>query len=895
MAKKSSKQTGATPRARSTGSKRKSTAAPAQDLPPEIFPAATPPAQEEKATAPAPTEKEEPPTVPAAEVAADAAPAAVPAAADAAPAAVHAAPAAVPAAAVAAPAAAHAAPAAATEPVVVEAPAPAAEPAVAEAPAAAVEPVVVEAPVAPPVVALVPPPEVFTIEHRDGVAIVRMDIPGEPVNTIRASLSHDFALLFGKLDREIASGRTRAVVFTSGKPDSFLAGADLSMLQKVRTAAEATELSRMSQRTLQRLEDLPVPVVAAIHGACLGGGLEVTLFCDRRIASESDKTVLGLPEVQLGLLPGGGGTQKLPRLIGLQAALDLLLTGKQLRPQRARKIGLIDEVVPESILLSVAVQQAQELADRLEHERRGLRLDRRVTAALRRLFGPSLPDELKELLLEDNPVGRRVIFAEARKQTRKKTRGHYPAPEKILDVVRIGLDQGIQKGLEAEAIAFGELVVSPQATQLIQLFFAQTALKKDRGTDDPSALPRPVRKVGVLGAGLMGAGIAFVTTTKARLPVRLRDKDEAGLQRGLRAVRELLDERVRRRALTPTERDLAMNMVSPTLDASGLANAEVVIEAVFEDLALKQSLLREIEAHGRPDVIFASNTSSLPIARIAEASRHPETVIGMHYFSPVPKMPLLEVIRTEATAPWVIATCVALGKQQGKTVIVVRDGAGFYTSRILAPYLNEAAYLLAQGVTIERIDRALVDYGFPVGPMALLDEVGIDVAHKVAGILHAAFGERLLPPPGMERLYAEGRHGRKSGRGFYRYGEEKKGGQRPVDEEVYKLLGLDGRGRAGRDISQEEIAQRCVLPLLNEAALCLAEGVLRSPRDGDIGAVFGLGFPPYLGGPFRAMDTMGIAEVVRRLEEYRRRHGVRFTPAPVLLQMARAGERFHKE
>jgi 3-hydroxyacyl-CoA dehydrogenase/enoyl-CoA hydratase/3-hydroxybutyryl-CoA epimerase len=397
----------------------------------------------------------------------------------------------------------------------------------------------------------------------------------------------------------------------------------------------------------------------------------------------------------------------------------------------------------------------------------------------------------------------------------------------------------------------------------------------------------------MLGAGLMGAGIAYVTAAQARIGVRLEDKDDAGVGRGLAYARSIVEERVKRRSLTRLEADEILARITGGTDKVALRNAEVVIEAVFEDLALKHRMVKDVEGIGSGEVIFASNTSSIPITKIAAASAHPETVIGMHYFSPVHKMPLLEVIVTEQTAPWVTATCVDLGKKQGKTVIVVRDGAGFYTSRILAPYLNEAAHLVAEGVPVERIDEALVAWGFPVGPITLLDEVGIDVGEKVGHIMEEAFGERMQAPPGMDKLVADQRHGRKNKRGFYLYedgGENaKKKSKKQVDESVYRVLGVT----PANEMSRERIAERCALQMINEAALCFGEGILRSARDGDIGAIFGLGFPPFRGGPFRYVDATGPKEIVQRLDALRGMHGRRFTPAPVLADMAKSGAEFY--
>ncbi len=712
--------------------------------------------------------------------------------------------------------------------------------------------------------------DALRIERRpDGVAVVTMDLPGESVNTLQDSFTHDFARAFEELEKDTS---VKAVVFTSGKKD-FIAGADMKMLQKCSTSREAAELSKNGQRAMDRIAHFRVPVVAAIHGSCLGGGLEVALACHGRVASDSASTKLGLPECQLGLLPGAGGTQRLPRLIGIQTALDMLLTGKQLNAKKAKKVGLVDEVVPEPILVDVAAERALALAG----EKKGKKKKHLVDA-----------DELREWALTENPLGRKVVFDQAKKALLKKTRGNYPAQEKILDVVKAGLERGFDAGAAAEAEAFGELVVSPQAAQLMNIFFATTAMKKDTGVDDASVKPRTVNRVGVLGAGLMGAGIAYVTADRGGVPVRLKDKDDEGVGHGLEYVRGLLEGRVKRKRMTRIERDVTMAGVTGTTDYSGFHNLPVVIEAVFEDIGLKHRVLKDVEDAGKPDVIFASNTSSIPITKIAEGSQHPETVIGMHYFSPVEKMPLLEIIVTEKTADWVTATCVELGKKQGKTVIVVNDGVGFYTSRILGPLMNEAAYILNEGVPVDAIDRALVDWGFPVGPITLLDEVGIDVAEKVGHIVHGHFGDRMKPPPGFEKLVADKRHGRKNGRGFYVYGGKKKG-KKEVDETVYAVLGLNPT----KTLPADEIAQRCALAFVNEACLCFGEGILRSARDGDIGAIFGLGFPPFRGGPFRYVDTVGAKEIVRRMQRFRDRLGNRFAPAPVLVDMAETGKTFY--
>ncbi|WP_068373441.1 fatty acid oxidation complex subunit alpha FadJ, partial [Paraglaciecola hydrolytica] len=653
------------------------------------------------------------------------------------------------------------------------------------------------------------------------------------------------------------------VVLVSGKSNSFVAGADITMLAACKTAEDAQAIAQGGQAMFQQIEDMPQTFVAAIHGPALGGGLELALACHYRVCSDADKTQLGLPEVQLGLLPGSGGTQRLPRLISVQQAMKMMLTGGSVRAKQALKYGIVDDMVPQSILLDVAI----ELALKPKPKRNPVKLD---------LMGK---------FLERTAVGRNLMFSQARKQTASKTLGNYPSPALIIDSIETGLNKGIKAGMDLEARSFGKLVMSPESAALRSLFFATTQMKKENGVE--GVKPAKLEKIGVLGGGLMGGGIAYVTATKAGLPARIKDIRPEGIANAIKYSYDLLNKKVKRRFMAKSEMQKQLALLTGSVDYSGFSNVDVVIEAVFEDLALKQAMVSDVEANCAAHTIFASNTSSIPIGQIAAKAQRPEQVIGLHYFSPVDKMPLAEVIAHDKTSDLTISTTVELAKRQGKTPIVVKDGAGFYVNRILAPYMNQAAALLLAGEPIEQIDKALVKFGFPVGPIKLLDEVGIDVGSKIGPFLEAQFGERFASVAGFDKVLADDRKGKKNQKGFYLYTGKKPG--KEVDASIYTLLGVTPNNK----LSHAQIAERCVLTMLNEAAMCLDEGVIRNARDGDIGAIFGIGFPPFLGGPFRYMHTLGIDHVVTRLEHYQGLYGDKFKPADCLKNMLETGKSYY--
>ena len=703
----------------------------------------------------------------------------------------------------------------------------------------------------------------FSVENRGGIAVVTFDLQYEPVNKLSKAVGWEFEELLRTLNAEEP---IRAIVLRSGKPDSFIAGADIEEFVQLRSVEEAVRLSKDGQLLMQAVADSPKPIVAAIHGACVGGGLELALACRYRIASDHPRTQLGLPETQLGLIPGAGGSNRLPRLIGTRAALEMILTARNEPARKALRIGLVDEVVPESILLATAVAAADRLS-------RG--------PAPRRSRGGA-----GAALLDGNPIGRSIVYRKARESVEAKTSGNYPAQPRAIEVVRTSMESGMAKGLEAEALAFGELAMTDVSRRLVEIFFATNALKKDDGVPAGSGRAQPVHRLGVIGSGFMGAGIAGTAALVASVEVRMKDADLARVGRGVKNAIDVLANRFRKRRMTRPEFERQRALITGTADYQGFGRAELVIEAVFEELGVKRQVLAEIESAVSAKAVIGTNTSTIPIAEIAAEAQHPDRVLGMHFFSPVEKMPLLEVIPTDRTSVDALVTAVQFGRRMGKTVIVVADSPGFWVNRILLPYLNEAGFLLEEGVPIEVLDRVMLAWGFPVGPVTLLDEVGLDVAEKAGKVMHQSFGTRLTPSRVISVMRADDRLGRKNGRGFFFYKDGQKSG---ADGSVFQLLGVRPLG----EVDDARIQERLVFAMLNEAALAMSEGVVRTPRDADVGAIFGIGYPPFRGGPLRTLDSMGAAEVVAKLERLAATHGPRFAPAPVLQEMARTGGRWY--
>jgi 3-hydroxyacyl-CoA dehydrogenase / enoyl-CoA hydratase / 3-hydroxybutyryl-CoA epimerase len=700
----------------------------------------------------------------------------------------------------------------------------------------------------------------------DGVAWLVFDQPDSKVNILTSGVMTRLNDLLGEIEVAAGDGRVRAVVVRSGKDGSFIAGADVNQILSITDAAEGARGAALGQAVFRRLDLLPVPTVAAVDGICLGGGTELILACDVRIASDRPQTRIGLPEIKLGIIPGFGGTTRLPRIVGLREALAMVLTGANISARKAQRIGLVAERMHPAVLYERARALALELAGA-----RGL---------------PARPKRsLLARALDDTPVGRRVVLRQARRQVMKETAGHYPAPLKALDVIRRSARLPLDDALHIEAQALGELIVTDVSKNLIHVFQLLESAKK---AGPPGVQPHRVDRVAVLGAGVMGGGIAQLLAYRG-LGVRLKDINNDALSIGLRHARGMFERLVRRGRMEKRAAQRYIDAIAPTLDYSGFGTVDVVIEAVVERMDIKQQVLRETETHVHDDCVITTNTSSLSVSEMQSVLTRPASFAGMHFFNPVHRMPLVEVIRGGRSSDEAVATVVALARRLEKVPVVVNDGPGFLVNRILAPYLNEAGWLLSEGGSIEQIDRVLRGFGMPMGPLRLLDEVGLDVARHAGAVMSAAFGERLQPPPTLVALEKTKLLGRKGGRGFYEYED---GREKGVNEGVYAEL--SGALPAQRtDLAEQEILDRTLLVMVNEAARILEDGIVATPDDVDIGMITGTGFPPFRGGLLRWADYIGTGEVVRRLEQLEAEEGIRFSPAPLLRELAESGRGFY--
>jgi 3-hydroxyacyl-CoA dehydrogenase/enoyl-CoA hydratase/3-hydroxybutyryl-CoA epimerase len=712
------------------------------------------------------------------------------------------------------------------------------------------------------------------------------DTPGEKVNKLSRKVIEEFKPVLDRLENLGKEGKIDALVLVSGKAGNFIAGADIEMFGEMKTAGDAAELSRTGQKLFARWEDLPFPTIAAVDGACLGGGCELALASSAIVMASDSVTRIGLPEVMLGVIPGTGGCIRLPQKVGIATALDLILSSKTLNADRAFKAGLIEASIPKPDFKNYALKWVK---TNLKALQAGERLAKEP-----KLGGSG---GLVGGAMEKTPMGRALIFSQAKKGVLGKTRGNYPAPLEVIDVIQsTGTRYGAalrgkarERAMEREAQGFGKMAVTDISRNLVRIFFMTEGVKKSKGLSaTSSAVAHKVASAGVLGAGVMGGGIAQLLADK-NIEARMKDLNNKALTLGVQAAITIFKKAVQRKKMTRRQMQQKLNQISPALDFDGFHSTQAVIEAIVENMDVKKKVLADLENYIKPDCIVASNTSSLSISKMQEALKHPDRFVGMHFFNPVHKMPLVEVIRGDKSSDEAVSTIFQFSKQLGKTPIVVKDAPGFLVNRLLMPYCNEAAHMLSEGVPIADLDRVMLKFGMPMGPVELIDEVGIDVGAKVAHILHDAFGERMQPSSLNDKMVKEGYLGKKNGKGFYPYDAKQK--RLDFDPQIYQVLGVEPKTGAASD---DEIRERCVLIMINEASRCLAEGVVSSAAEVDLGMIMGTGFPPFRGGLLRYADTLGSKVIVERLNEYSKRFGARFAPAEPLLLMAKENRAFYQ-
>jgi 3-hydroxyacyl-CoA dehydrogenase/enoyl-CoA hydratase/3-hydroxybutyryl-CoA epimerase len=715
--------------------------------------------------------------------------------------------------------------------------------------------------------------DTVTVESdRDGSVFLKLDVPDKSMNVFDKQVLFDVDVA---LDHVLAERNVPILIIRSGKSSGFVAGADITSFTSIRTSAEAEEMSATGQKLFTKLARMPMPTVAMISGPCLGGGLEFALACDYRVVFDAPKTQLGLPEVELGLLPGWGGTQRLPRVIGLERALRVLIGRKRLNAREAFDWGLSDA-------RPATEGELRETFDRITA--RALR-DGKVPREGLPLF------TWRQRLLESNPMGRRLLFRGTERILRKRTWDDFPAPAEALEVVRVGLRDGLEAGLAAERAAIGRLALTPACRNLVGLFLTMEQGRKVPAGDNG----RPeVQRVGIVGAGVMGAGIAQLAALKG-CQVVVQEVNEAALGAGMMRITDLFNKAAERGIIAPGETERRLSAVKGTINWEGFADVDVVVEAAVEDLDAKRTVFRELESRTRPGTVLATNTSSLSVTALQEGLSRPERVAGMHFFNPVHRMPLVEVARTPTTGDNATALLSRWSVALGKTPVTVKDSPGFVVNRVLMPYLNEAVILVSEGLKTVDIDRTMKRFGMPMGPLELLDQIGLDIGAHVARSVGPVLEGRFPPNDAFEKMRANGWLGQKSGKGFYTY----RGKKSTVNELAENLLRSGAASAADRalpaSVRVKEARERMVLLMVNEAALALSEGLTSDAESFDLAMVLGTGWAPHRGGPLHYADDRGPADVVRQLEALAGRHGKRFEPCPELRRRAGANERFNRQ
>ena len=705
----------------------------------------------------------------------------------------------------------------------------------------------------------------FTQDSK-GIGRLIFDVPGEKVNVFSIDIMKELGVL---IDEIAAKKDLKALVISSAKNNNFVAGADIKgFLDFKGETQEIENMIRLGQGVFRKIETLPFPSIAVIEGSCLGGGLEFALSCTYRIVVDQEKTAIGLPEVSIGLVPAWGGITRLPNLVGLEQSLGMIASGRPINAKKAWKIKLADAITSsefqeESLDKFLGLCLTSKGKKKIEKQRnnRGIR----------------------GTVLES--CGQSLVFSQAKKSVLSKTKGLYPAPISAIDAIKESYKKPLQEGFNAECRAFVSLMKMSIPKNLIRLFFTSNLLKKDKGVKE-KVTPITVKNVAVMGSGIMGSGIAWLFS-KNGIPVRLKDISWEVIGKGMGAIRKMYAFPLKVRKMTPGQVNLKMHSVTGTVDYTGFNKNELIIEAISENLSLKKQVFSEVEKVVSPETIICSNTSTLSISVMNKDMKHPERLVGVHFFNPVNRMPLVEVIPSDVTSSQAVVTAMALLKKLGKTPILVKDCPGFLVNRILTPYLVEATWLFEEGGDVEEIDKVFTKFGMPMGPFTLFDEVGIDVAYKVATLLEGAYGERMKAASIAKNVYDKKFFGKKTGAGFYIHK-----GKKPVLNQAAVSL-RKASSTSNFKLKDKEILERVLFSMVNEAARCLEEKVVETPAYVDMATVMGTGFPPFHGGVLKYADEIGVDYITDRLKEFTSKYGPRFTPCNLLFEKGEKRQLFY--
>jgi 3-hydroxyacyl-CoA dehydrogenase/enoyl-CoA hydratase/3-hydroxybutyryl-CoA epimerase len=701
-----------------------------------------------------------------------------------------------------------------------------------------------------------------------GIARLVFDLPNSKSNVLSIPTLDELEHI---LDDLKGNKSVKALVITSAKDGIFIAGADLEQFKPfIKEPQTLSKLIRKGHDVFDKLDALPFPTIAVINGACMGGGLELALACKYRVVTDNPKTQLSLPEVNVGIFPGWGGTQRLPRLIGLQEGLTMVVSGKSVDGMKAWKIKLADAIVPTEFQQEKVEQFIQEC---LTPQGKSKILERRKR------------NGLMPLLIEKNFLGRSLLYYLTKKSILKQTKGQYPAPLAALDLIKNSYTSSLEEGKQKEiqTIIHSTDTSLKYAPKLIQIFFNQQELKKHPGVPQ-GGVARPIQNAAVIGAGTMGSGITWLFS-KNDIPVRMKDINWDVVAKGYGAAWDTYKTLIKLKKIKFNPATYKFQKIGGTTDYTGFQNADLVIEAATENLDLKLKILQELEKVVSNNCIIGTNTSSLTLASMASSLKHPERFVGMHFFNPVSRMPLVEVVQGEKTSPDAIATAVDICTKLKKTPIVVKDCPGFLVNRILIAGLLEIMRLLEEGIDMERLEKIALKFGLPMGPFTLADEVGNDVNYKIANIFETAYGERMKVPDCLKKVYENQLFGKKTGKGFFLYNN----GKKTPNPEIQKLIPTKNT----LNISDQEIMDRMILLMVNEAARCLEEKVVAKPQLVDMAMVLGTGFPPFRGGLLCYADELGIDYVVNSLKNFQQKYGPRFAPTNLLVDMQKNHKSFY--